>query len=207
MGLAYRYQLYFPCEQVWEVLQDVTSIAEPHDPPAVIHFPGYERTFPFEALTYRHEVFRYDDAQLSFALRCIFPEDEAIISFLKNRGDEVDDLKPLAGSQVRRIPLSTVYLTIYQQGLTRPFPGLALFSFGTTGTKMSLLFDESQSIRETFTVFLERNQGVCGIFNRETGGGEVFWWKGEHLTQKITDPLMTPDEIEALLSDGKEPGN
>jgi len=201
MGLQYRYQLYFKREHTWDVLQAVTEIAESHDPPTVIHFPGYERFFPFEGMQTMHKIFHYDDAQMTFALTCLFPEDEAIVDFLKDRGDEIYYLSPLQGILEWRIPLHTVYLTIYQENAFRSFPDLVLFSFDTTGSLMSLLFDESPSIRETFTGFLERHQGICGVLNREANGGEVYWLKGKRLSMKILDPFMLPDEIEFMLND------
>ena len=27
--------------------------------------------------------------------------------------------------------------------------------------------------------YLEKNNGICGVFNREMGGGELFWYKGQ----------------------------
>ena len=78
---------------------------------------------------------------------------------------------------------------------------LVLFDFGNAGTRMSLLFSYSTSIRKTFTELLEKHHGVCGVFNREYGGGEVFWFKGTGLSVHIEDQFMPPDEIEVILSE------
>ncbi|UCD99379.1 MAG: hypothetical protein JSV42_01235, partial [Chloroflexota bacterium] len=78
---------------------------------------------------------------------------------------------------------------------------LVLFDFGTTGTRMSLLFSYSTSIRKTFTELLEKHHGICGVFNREAEGGEVFWFKGRRVSVYIEDQFMLPDEIEVILSE------
>ena len=91
-----------------------------------------------------------------------------------------------------------IYLTIYQEIPDQPASDLVLFNFGTTGTKMSILFLESDSIRKTFEELLEKIPGICGVFNRETSG-EVIWFKGRQISEEISDPYLPPAEIEAIL--------
>ena len=54
---------------------------------------------------------------------------------------------------------------------------MVLFEIGTIGTQMSILFDQSPSIRKTSIRFLENYQGFCGVFNREVAWPELFWLK------------------------------
>ena len=77
-----------------------------------------------------------------------------------------------------------------------------IFEFGTTGTQMSLLFANSTSIRETFIRLLEKNQGLCGVFNREVDWPELFWLKGKRYSKSIRSAFMLPEEIEDELKKG-----
>jgi hypothetical protein len=119
-------------------------------------------------------------------------------------GDSADR-NPPGLDQDNRIGIGYIYLTVYNdlsQRLTLNKPSdLVLFDFGTTGTKMSLLFDYSTSIRKTFIELLEKNKGVCGLFNRENGG-DLLWFKGRHFDKRIEDAYTQPEEIEELLDSG-----
>ena len=65
---------------------------------------------------------------------------------------------------------------------------------------MSILFQESSSIRKTFTTeLLEKIPGVCGIFAREMSG-ELFWLNGKNNSFEIDDPYMMPDDIKDILA-------
>jgi hypothetical protein len=175
MGLDYSYLLYFKREHLWDALQGVASIAEP---------------------------------QFSFSTVLYFEEDEAIEDYLllHNRGADENFRGPPGTDGVIRVRIGYIYLTVYND-LTRQFPhnnptdDLVLLDFGTTGTRMSMLFYYSTSIRKTFVELLERYQGVCGVFNKEDGGGDVFWLKGEKLDGEIDDAYLMPGEIELLLKE------
>jgi hypothetical protein len=121
------------------------------------------------------------------------------LEYLRVLGDEASDRSPPDSSETKRIPIGYIYLTIYTD-LSKLHPegnpsNLVLFNFGTTGTRMSLLFDESTSIRKAFVGLLEQVPGVCGVFNREMDG-VLFWINGRKVSEEIGDPYMLPEEIE-----------
>ncbi|MCU0409408.1 MAG: hypothetical protein MUD02_10715 [Bacteroidales bacterium] len=82
-------------------------------------------------------------------------------------------------------------------------PDIVLIDLGTTGTRMSALFMESDSIRSRFQGLLESYHGICGVFNMEDYG-YVIWNKGARMDRRIPDPYMSPEEIEAYLAGSTE---
>jgi hypothetical protein len=202
MGLDFSYLLYFKRQQLWDALQGVVSIAAPQQPPAEIHFPGHVLSLPLDTWGWDgKEPLRWDDPDFRFALVLKFDPDEAILDYLFRRGiGDMDIVRSPPGGE-NQAEIGFIYLTIHQQIPEQPDPDLVLFDFGTTGTRMSLLFDESVSIRKTFLELIERLQGVCGVFNRESGG-EVFWLNGQSLSEVyIEDSYLPPAEIEKMLKD------
>lgn len=208
MGLDYSYLLYFKREHLWNALQGVASIAEPHHPPTRVHFPDHELSIPLDSWLLKDKDVRHDDPEYNFSTSLYFEEDEAIEDYFlfHDQGDEDNFRGPPDTSLENQIRIGYIYLTVYND-LTRQFPhnnptdDLVLFDFGTTGTRMSMLFYYSTSIRKTFIELLERYQGVCGVFNQEDGGGDVFWLKGQNLDGEIDDAYLTPGEIDLLLKE------
>lgn len=202
MGLDYSYILYFSREKQWEALKAVVDIAEPHQPPVKITFPDHELSIALETWSDKNGVLRYDEPELDFHFSIDFEEDDAIQSYLRN-SNEIENFRSLPiVVKPKLIPIGYIYLTIYN-GNSEWFSGnnsenTVAFTFGTTGTRMSILFYESTSIRKKFVELLERVPGICGVFNLEERG-ELFWYKGQSLAEGINDPYMLPDEIEATL--------
>ena len=209
MGLEYSYLLYFDCEHLWDALQGVAAIAEPYDPPTRVHFPDHELSIPLDSWLLKEKDVQHDDPEFSFSIVLNFDEDEAIRDYIyaRDRGDADNKRSPPDTEGTNQVTIGYIYLTVYNDlsrlmTLKKP-TDLVLFDFGTTGTRMSMLFDDSTSIRKTFIDLLERCQGVCGVFNREYGGGELFWIKGQQLSESIGDPYLTPEEIERMLRKGR----
>jgi len=128
-----------------------------------------------------------------------------------NNGDGRAHRDPSEVDVVDRAAIGFIYLTVYA-ALSKHFAfnkttDLVLFKFGTNGTRMSLLFSEFISIRKTFTIILERYHGMCGIFDREIDGGELFWLHGQQLSEDIWDIYMPPDEIKEMLNRGRYGGD
>jgi hypothetical protein len=200
MGLDFSYILYFKREHLWDALQGVVDIAEHHHPPVSIHFPDHVLSIPLDTWSMKNQEIQHDAADFSFSTVLRFEEDDAIIDYLVSRDHaEKDDLRsPSDSGKEHRIAIGYIYLTIYQVIPDQPGSDLVLFDFGTTGTRMSLLFQGSTSIRKAFIGLLEKIPGVCGVFNEELHG-ELFWLKGQHLSEEIDDPYMMPEQIEAIL--------
>ena len=198
MGLDYSYKLYFKREHLWDALQGVVGIAWAHQPPCRIVFPDHELSIPLISGDFKEKDFQHDDPEFDFAIVLNFEPDEFILEYLRERGYEDDHRSPPDPDTENLLGIGMIYLTVYQEIPDQPASDLVLFNFGTTGTNMSILFEESTAIRRTFVVLLQKIPGVCGVFNKEMSG-ELIWLKGQHLSEKIDDPFMMPDEIEAIL--------
>ena len=219
MGLDYSYLLYFKRQHLWEALQGVAAIAEPHHPPTLIHFPDHELLVPLDSWLLDGKTVYHYDPELSFSIVLNFEEDDEILDYIiaRDRGRTEGDRSPpdeqdtnlVIGwaapdeQDTNLVPIGYIYLTIYNDlseriDINEP-SDLVLFDFGTTGTRMSMLFSYSTSIREAFADLLDRYHGVCGVFNREDGGGELFWLNGRRLSERIADAYIGPGEIEKLL--------
>jgi len=205
MGLDYSYLLYFKRQHLWEALQGVAAITEPHHPPTMIHFPDHELAIPLDSWLLKDKTVHHDDPEFSFSIVLNFEEDDTIEDYIitRDRGVADSDRSPPDAEETKKVPIGYIYLVIYNdlsRRITLDKPSdLVLFDFGTTGTRMSLLFSNSTSIRKTFIDLLERSHGLCGIFNREDGGGELFWLDGRQISDRFVDAYIGPEEIDELL--------
>ncbi len=133
--------------------------------------PDHVLTLPFEGSYMSKSPVSYDEPEFEFALSQIFDEDDAILDYMIARGDELSDRSPPDGD-IRQWGIGFIYLTVYADisshwAFDEP-ADIVLFQFGTTGTKMSMLFYYSTSIREKFISLLENNGGLYGIFDQES---------------------------------------
>lgn len=202
MGLDYSYLLYFHRKDLWTVVKGLTDYAPASKSPTRIIFPGKVLEFHLDAWCTPGNSFQHDADEIGFTLSMRFPVDEAIYEWmlrLKNEGF----VDPQVSKTLQYGDVGCIYLTIRQKLLWEEAPKLpseyVLFDFGTTGTHMSLLFDESIEIRNTFTDLLDNYNGVCGVFNREDNG-EVFWFGGRQVNLPLNDPFLSIEEIKALLT-------
>lgn len=203
--MDYSYLLYFERKSLWEALNGVVGIAEPYQPPATITFPDRVLSISLDTWGPKGNKFQHDNPEFAFALTLNFEPDKVILDYLDSRF-RGDDHRDPSSKDANRVAIGTIYLTVYQDIPHQPKSELVLFDFGTTGTSMSLLFDNSPSIRKTFLGLLKKHKGVCGVFNRETSG-ELFWLKGNELSEWFDDPRMMPAEIEAILGMPKKRRN
>ena len=204
MGLDYSYLLYFKREHLWNALQGVVDISERHDhPPAIIHFPDRNLILPIQKGFQLEREKNHDDPEFNFITSLIFEEDETIREYMLRFGDEGVHRAPPDLNGITRVAIGYIYLTVYAD-LAKYFDTAGrtdwvLFKFRTTGTRMSLLFDESASIRSGFIELLERCQGVCGVFDREIDCGELFWLGGKRLSLHLSHDFLLPDKLEQML--------
>ncbi len=199
MGLNFGYLLYFKQENLWDALQGFLLIAEKFDLPTKIQFPEYSLEIPLEAITSTRTDFNYDDSEFKFFVCIPFEEDLTLAEYYKTNDLEGIKRSPPESSEPAKLTICEIVLTIHQKIPEDTKNEFVLFEFDTVGTWMSLLFEQSTSIRKTFIEFLEKNDGICGVFNMEFGGGEVFWHKGRQYNLSIDDQFMLPDEIERIL--------
>jgi hypothetical protein len=201
VGLDYRYLLYFECRRLWDALEGVAEMGEDYGHRhAVIRFPDREVSVRLEPWASESGAFDHDAPELRFACSLRFKEDAALLDY-RGTIDGSPELRVItAPDGSRELPVGYIYLTVRTDLETdADAMGPVRFEFGTTGTRMSLLFDESPSIRRAFVGLLERYGGICGLFDREMGDGELFWFKGRQLSEEIPDIDMAPHEIEALI--------
>ena len=193
MGINFSYQLYFKRSDLWHALDGLLTMAEPHDPPTRILFPDHEHLVPLNAWPTRREVIHHDDSEFNFATVLRFDWDEAIIDWVISTNSADDpDRGPPDPDEDDQASIGYIYLNIYND-ISRRFhraqslDDLVLFEFDTTGTRMSLMFSNSTTIREAFIGLLENYRGVAGMFNWESDGIEMFWLRGQHLSEYIYD--------------------
>jgi hypothetical protein len=207
MGLNYNYLLYFKKEHLWDALQGVVRIAERSDPfPTTVHFPNHNLVLPIVTGFQEENELSYDKPEFKFDISLFFDEDKAILDYLSHNGSADAYRAPPDPDGIRRVAIGLIYLTVYADlsehyGFQKP-SDLVLFSFGTTGTRMSILFSESESIRRTFSELLENNAGVIGIFDWENDYGELFWFNGKSMQVSLSNNYLLPEEIEAELKRG-----
>ena len=210
MGLDYSYQLYFHRDKLWPVLQSLAGFANSsgnHDQIDIIFSDGHKLTLPFSSNygttgelrdwgNKTQPIYFEDTAKsIQFNTSLYFEIDEVIEEYMqqtqediRERGGEYKDWVPLRDSQNRypnRYPIGYIYLTVNidlnRYGGNEHRTDLICFDFMAATTSMSLLFEKSTCIRNTFIRLLEENEGVCGLFDDETLGGTGWLiWPGDY---------------------------
>lgn len=207
MGLDYSYRLYFQRQNLWHALQGIADISVHTTLPTLVVFPEHVRAYPMEGWGEKKRIIPWNDPDFGFVVSIYFDKDEAIIDYLKRiDGSNFDET---VIDNPGGIPIGCIYVKVVTD-LTRYEeknwdPDIALIDLGTTGTRMSALFMESDSIRRRFQQLLESYRGVCGVLNMEDYG-YVIWHKGKRMDRRIPDPYMSPDEIEAYLANSDADG-
>ena len=208
MGIDFSYLLYFRKEHLEGVLHDLVSIADPDSTLTTIRFHDHDMKIPLLAWANDEKVFQYDDPEINLALSLLFETDAALDEYVHERGFEdnyhdLEDRSPPDDEEEKiQVSIGFIYLTIYTNLQNRmdmkDSSDFILFDFGTTGTNMILLFENSPSIRNKFIELLEKSHGICGVFNREMDG-ELIWYMGQSMATIIGDPYTPPEEIEKIL--------
>ena len=200
MGMDYSFLLYFNRQNLWEALQGVASISQPSPLPTLIVFPDHMLSIPLKGWGQDEKLLRHDAAEFGFMTSIYFPADAAIRNYLQRVSPE--HFAAMSRESLLGLPVGYIYLTIYNNMVNFREktwdPDLVLFDFSTPGTSMSLLFAESDSIRNRFIRLLEKYHGICGVLNLEDTG-RVFWLNGKRMEREIPDAYMPPAEIEEFL--------
>jgi len=210
MGLNYRYLLYFKRDRIWDVLKGLGDICDTEGmTPTTIHFPDHNLVLPLMSDWGEKSEATHDQPEFEFATSIYFDADQAILEYLHDRDGEEYGRSPPDEEGPNRFSIGFIYLTVYAD-LSKHYAfeeptDMVLFVFNTTGTRMSMLFEGSSSIRDTFTRLLERFDGIIGILDREVDYGELFWFKGivyQPYERSVLNVYTTPEEIEAMLKRG-----
>lgn len=207
MGLDYSYLLYFKREHLWDALQGVSAIAQPLGPPTRFRFPDGDRFLPLQIWASKIYEYSHDDGKFSFATSLYFEDDDLILEYVRDLGNEDEFRAPPDPGGLKQYPIGFIYLTVYNDlscySSSFTEGNLVLFDFQAATTSMSLLFEESDSIRRRFTQLLTGHGGVGGLFDNEYEG-HVFWWNGQELDLYIRSAWVSPTEISALVKQDNE---
>jgi len=208
MGLNYNYLLYFKKDQLWDVLKGLSDFCDNEGKtPTTIHFPDQDLLLPLMSDWGQGNQHPYDKPRYEFAISMNFDEDEAILDYLQSRDGDRYDRSPPDAQGIQQVVIGFIYLTVYAD-LSKHFAfknkptDMVLFKFGTTGTKMSILFSNSTSIRKTFVKLLARYQGLIGILDVEIDYGQMFWFMGEEMDYTPGSNFMLVEEIEREILRG-----
>lgn len=201
MGLDYSYRLYFHRKDLWDVLQGIADISVHATLPTLVIFPDYLRAYPMEGWGDKKKIIAWNDPEFGFTVSIYFEKDDEIVDYLLRLNGR--DFNEASIENPAGIPIGYVYIDVYND-LNRFEakdwdPDIVLIDLGTPGSRMSMLFYESNSIRTRFQELLEHYQGICGVLNMEDYG-YVIWYKGRRLDRRVPDPYMSPAEIEAFLA-------
>ena len=207
MGLDYSYLLYFKRDYLWDALQGVAAIAESLGRPTRIRFPDGDRLLPLQIWALNIDEYSHDDGKFSFATSLCFEEDELILEYVRELGIEDTFRAPPDPDGLNQYSIGFIYLSVYND-LSRYSSSfiehdLVLFDFAAAGTTMSLLFEESPSIRNRFRQLLGLYGGVGGLFNNEYEG-HVFWWNGHDVDLFVHSAYVSPSEIAALVEKNED---
>lgn len=201
MGLDYSYRLFFHRKDLWNALQGIADIANHASPPTLVVFPDFIRAYPMQGWGEHKRIIPWNHPEFGFTVSIYFEKDEAIIDYMRRlHGSSFDET---AMDNPAGIAIGCIYINVYNE-LNRFEeknwdPDLVLLDLGTPGSRMSMLFFESNSIRDRFQALLERHQGICGVLNMEDYG-YVIWHRGRRVDRRIPDPYMSPEEIEDFLA-------
>ncbi len=212
MGMDYRYLLFFERDARFAVLERLAAMAEmpepSSDPPTTMRLPDRTITLPFPGWLQTGAEISWDDDSPSWDFMTVlcFEPDEAIDDYLDNFysgvGGDVDEEKHRYDRQGRS-KLGFVYLSVHND-MTEWTSGagedLVMFEFGTPGSRMSMLFFESESIRRTFSSLLESCRGVYGLFDREDSA-ELFWLRGNAVEEELPTADLSLAEIENFIGE------
>lgn len=210
MGLNYKYLLYFKRDRLWDALQGLGEISDAVGlTPTTILFPDHDLVLPFMCSWGKKRDLPYNQAEFEFETSLYFDADPAILEYLHDRDGDEFDRSPPDADKPNQYAIGFIYLTVYADlsehyAFEKP-TDMVLFEFNTTGTRMSILFEDSTSIRNSFVRLLERFDGLIGILDREVDYGELFWYKGkryEPYEKSVLNVYTTPDEIEEMLKRG-----
>jgi hypothetical protein len=167
------------------VLTDLSTLCEPAGgQPTTIQFPDHDLTLPLAISSGESNLVPSDHPKYELAISMVFDEDPAILDYLADRGDDLEERSPPEDGSLNRYAIGFIYLTVYADlerhyGFDLPI-NMVFFEFGTTGTRMSFLFADSISIKKTFIKLLKDHQGIFGIFDWENDYGELFWFRGRN---------------------------
>ncbi|MHA6524700.1 hypothetical protein [Tessaracoccus sp. G1721] len=197
MGLDYRYLLFVERDAELEALRHLAGISAARRDGTSVEVPGpgdipyRAETWPFKAAAGTPPHLWWDDPapEWNFATVLAFEPDDALRWYQRD--------EPRLDAQGRH-EIGYIYLTVHRRmedWASGADDGVVLLEFGTTGSKMSAMFSESESVRRAMVRLLEDCRGVCGIFDWEDHA-TLFWWRGRELDVELPQAELDLAEVE-----------
>jgi hypothetical protein len=200
MGLDYEYNLYFPREQMWSVLESIAAMAAPIGKTAIV-LPDRRIILPF-TMRFKNQTLVFDDSlkRLSFDISLYFTTDKYIERDLKKNSATEIDIKARSDEK-SRVAVGYIYLTVIPDSRDKPSvrnykSDISCFEFQAATTSMSLLFEKSTSIQRTFQKLLENHNGMGGFLNDPDG---VY-----HSPSALWPPHFSVREMFQILTEPEE---
>jgi len=199
MGLDYSIMLFFERQDPWQILDGVAEFAD-HSlgKHTAIQYPNQIMRLPFEswAGTEKLDPIPFDDQSdaWEFMASLYFEKDAELSDYAE--GYDLDK-----GSDQKKVPIGYIYLTVHNnwKGYGESWdPGLILFQFTAATSNMSILFAQSQAVRELFIHLLQKYRGVYGLIDREMDA-VLIWLRNKVMNVEIPHAWMGLMEIDAYL--------
>ncbi|GGX82749.1 hypothetical protein [Streptomyces fructofermentans] len=179
MGLDYSYEILLPTENVAGALLELTKLAPPTRavPPLTVTLPGGdELVLPFTSHFESEPVDCSTTGRLQLDTSIMFAVDDVVDKF--DSGAARDELG--------RIQIGYIYLTV--RFAPAPHPRFASMGFMAATTGMSLLFEQSESVRTVFTDLAAASGGVCCLLDTESDVLQVCWLNGRPVRDTVPGP-------------------
>lgn len=204
--MDYRYLLYFERDARVEALERLAAMAAPtHDGPTTIVLPDRVIEVPFGTWGKPPQRITWDGtgSAWDFTTVLCFPPDQPLEDYLRYVNSSAIDGSTSGSDALRydelgRLEVGFIDLSVYD---TNSDTGdeLVCFRFGTTGTSMSMLFLDSESVRSSLLELLASCRGVYAVLDMEDYA-DLVWLRGERRDDRLPTADLSLAQIEALLS-------
>jgi hypothetical protein len=194
--MDYRYLLYFERGARFDALEHLARMAAPTDDgPTTIVLPDRSLELPFGTWGKPRQQISGDDTgdAWNFSTVLCFPPDQALDNYLHYFDREGSDNRRY--DDLGRLEIGYIDLSVHDVKGT----DLVCFMFGTTGSSMSILFMESESIRSSLLDLLASCRGVYAVFDMEDFA-DLIWLRGEERDDRLPTADLSLAQIEELLS-------
>lgn len=204
--MDYRYLLYFERGARVEVLERLAAMAAPTDDgPTTIVLPDRSVELPFGTWGKPPQRITWEGtgAAWNFTTVLCFPPDQPLEDYLRHVNSSTIGGSTTGSGAHRyddlgRLEVGFIDLSVHDE-TSDTGEELVCFRFGTTGTSMSMLFLDSESIRSSLLDLLGSCRGVYAVFDMEDYA-DLVWLRGERRDDRLPTADLSLAEIEALVS-------